>query len=98
MDNARRRSAPFPSRQAFAPQDALASTVCAPGRDEDAKSMAPRPSGVTLPDRFLIEGVAQIVGDENRHPRFIDVRGIPHDVDTRKLGERGARQARSDLS
>ena len=47
-----------------------------------------------LSDRSLSECVAQIVGDEDRHPRFIDVFRTAHDVHARKLGQSVARQVR----
>ena len=40
----------------------------------------------------MSERVAQVRGDEHRHPRLVDVAGAAHDVHTRKLGVRVARE------
>ena len=47
-----------------------------------------------LPDGSLSKCVAQIIGDENRHPRLVDVLRTTHDVDARKFRQRVSREER----
>ena len=51
-----------------------------------------------LPDRSLSERIAQVGGDEDRHPGFVDVARAAYDMHARKLGMRVLRQIGLDFA
>ena len=76
---------------------AAAESVCAAGHERRGEGDDRRLGKTSrLSDRSVSERVAQVRGDEHRHPQLVNVAGAAHDVHAGKLGVRVAREMRVD--